>query len=78
MRHVVLQCRTLFGFYVKGRPIRLDLDGIKILVDENRSSSNPMTASFSVPNVDGVSLGVLFEQAAPERRWDSNDQRKQE
>lgn len=78
MGHVVLQCRTSFGFYVKGRPIRLDLDGIKVSVDENRSSSNPTTASSSVPDVDGVSLGVLLEQAAPERRWDSNDQRKQE
>ncbi len=78
MLHVVLQCRISFGFYAKGRPIRLDLDGIKIPVDENRSSPNRMTASFSVPDVDGVRLEVLFEQAAPERRWDSNDQRKQE
>lgn len=33
---------------------------------------------LSVPGVDGMSREVLFEPTVPERRWDSNDRRRQE
>jgi len=67
-----------FGLRSRSRHSPRDLNELNMPEEENRSSSDRMTAFFSVLEADGMNRGVLFEQAAPKRRWDSNDQPKQE